>query len=293
MKIAFVVDGQMGCNGGSKVILQISNGLIERGHEVALLTHSRKAQISGVPHQFHPALKRIEYDYKGELPAGFDRYIATHYLTTFPLERSSIPREIKYQFSQSYDDWIAPEAVDTYAFDFVRIANSEWVRAKVHGAFIVKPPFDPAVFYDDRSERIYDILYIDRDEKVKNNAVGLSICKWLAMAGYKVKVVKHGSCTEQQMADLYRASKTYLTTSTQEANPLTPAEALMCGCIPIVRSNAGVLEFYDAYVVPDDDTEKFVAAIQRAIENRPRFDFSRFSFNTPERAAAEFERALQ
>jgi len=293
MKIAFVVDGQMGCNGGSKVILQISNGLIERGHEVALLTHSRKAQISGVPHQFHPALKRIEYDYKGELPAGFDRYIATHYLTTFPLERSSIPREIKYQFSQSYDDWIAPEAVDTYAFDFVRIANSEWVRAKVHGAFIVKPPFDPAVFYDDRSERIYDILYIDRDEKVKNNAVGLSICKWLAMAGYKVKIVKHGACTEQEMADLYRRSKVYLTTSIQEANPLTPAEALMCGCVPVCRDNEGIREYYNDYIVSDDSVEHFVDRIQKAVEQRARFDFSRFSFNTPERAAQQFEQALR
>jgi len=293
MKIAFVVDGQMGANGGSKVIIQIANGLIERGHEVSLLTNSASG-IHGVPQNQHPKLKVEFYDKRhGSLPKGFERYIATHYQTTYPLEVLDVPRELKYQFCQSYDDWISPDAVLTYGFDLVRICVCEWVRARVSGRFIVKPPIDPAVFYNDRSERIYDIFYIDRAEKVKNNAVGLDIMKWMQKAGYKTKVVKHGACTEQQMADLYRKSKVYLTTSFQEAHPLTPAEALMCGCVPVCRDNQGIREYYDDYVVPDDDVEHFVAAIQKAFENRPRFEFSRFSFNTPAKAAEQFEYALK
>jgi len=179
MKINYTMFG-VGLTGGTRVILEIANGLVERGHEVSITTLGNpsdikwfplKARIKFIPLSFweraiRKGIKEIFqiYSYPEREIAQLTRAIpecdinvATFCLTAFSVFRSE--RGAPFYHMQHYeplffdDPYLKRLAEESYYLPLNKIANSSWLKKKleevhcIYNATSIFPAIDHKVFY--------------------------------------------------------------------------------------------------------------------------------------------------
>jgi glycosyltransferase involved in cell wall biosynthesis len=293
LKVAFLIEGGFGTSmsGGAKSVVEVANGLVERGHQVTLLSNSQINEKL-CPIEINPKVRK-EIFMEERISTEYDRYIATFYSTAYYLKRLNVTVKHKFYHCQSYEDWAGgSEAIATYDFDLTRICVSEWVKNMVKGHYAIHPPLNGKIFYNIGRERPIDVLYLSRNELIKCDALGREIMQRVMNLGYSTQIIKHGTKNESEMAELFNKSKVYLNVSSIEGYGRTPMEAIACGCIPVCRYNKGIGEYYKGYIIDNDNPSFFVELIIKAISERDNFDFSKYKFNSVEEVVSGFEKIL-
>ena len=161
LKIAFISETIEMC-GGNKVIMQLSNGLISKGHDITIFYRS------GNFNWFPCKAKFIKFDKPHEIPTDFEKYLATFYTTAHDLNMTKVENSRKYYFIQSYETlWVGdPMSCElTYSFPFTKLCISEWVREKTRGHHIVNPAIEKEIFFPKGKRNPKRIMYINRPDK--------------------------------------------------------------------------------------------------------------------------------
>lgn len=88
------------------------------------------------------------------------------------------------------------------------------------------------------------------------------------MAPPNVRIV--GDVNRNQLEQVYRSSWVYAQLSARESFGVALAEAMACGCIPIVSNRGALPEVVGSagYVVPYGDSDATLVALRNALENR-------------------------
>ena len=179
MRINYTMYGA-GLTGGTRVVFEIANGLVERGHSVTITTLGNPSDANWFPLKAEAnflgqsvaarivdrGLKKfpnIEIHPETELcrlanaTPECDINVATFCLTAFPVFRSG--KGIPFYHMQHYEPlffktpYSARRAEETYYLPLHKIANSSWLRDRLEkdhnllGIPLVFPAIDHSIFY--------------------------------------------------------------------------------------------------------------------------------------------------
>ena len=237
MKINYTMFGT-GLTGGVRVLLEIANGLVDRGHEVTITslgsvnTHKwfpLKAEVSYVQRPFlkkiiNYGLKRVfdidiyphvEIEELSKATPYCDINIATFCFTVFSVFRSG-KKGIPFYHMQHYeplffdDQYLKKLAEETYYLPLNKIANSTWLKNQMKERYgydlpVVNPAVDPGVFYPREVEKNTDkfrILCFGKQTKWKGFLEALEAMKIVMKKRNDVEFIAYGTKQPSYKSDV-------------------------------------------------------------------------------------------
>jgi glycosyltransferase involved in cell wall biosynthesis len=150
MKIAYLIPG-CGVSGGIAVVCQHVNRLLNRGHEVLLVSETQETAIDWFPAQRVPIVGLDNF------PADLDILVATAWSTAFRV--AVLPAKHKFYFVQSDETRFHPrdsawEHITrlSYAIGFNYLTEARWIRQWLldgfgHTAELVPNGLDRSIFF--------------------------------------------------------------------------------------------------------------------------------------------------
>ena len=274
MKLAFVNFGSDIC-GGNRVLFQVVNGLIGKGHEVNYLALQ--------PQNWFPLKTQItvckEPNALAEAIPESDIVVATWCMTAYVVDsvkgRKGIPAyycqhyESIFFFSQEEKEAVAK----TYDLPLNLIANSPWLQQQLqekhkHESKLIVPGVDLNIFKPAEREPpgkgepfkvlafasntlfkgFYDTVlpafhYVSkRKPNVQFHVYGKDL-----PIPYDFKVEKHQCLKDSELAELYNSCDLFVSGSWAESSPLPHLEAMACGC-PVLSTAIGTEHYGEAIV---------------------------------------------
>jgi glycosyltransferase involved in cell wall biosynthesis len=153
MRIVYLIPG-CGVSGGVAVVCQHANRLLQRGHEVYLVTETLEKSIDWFPHQKVPVLPLDEY------PENVEILIATGWSTSFTVV--DLPAQQKFYFVQSDETrfhsqesiWKNITAL-SYRLNFNYLTEAHWLQKWLmenfgHEAELIPNGIDSDIFHPDQ-----------------------------------------------------------------------------------------------------------------------------------------------
>lgn len=280
MKITFV-NYSAGICGGNRVLFEVANGLVNKGHDVEF--HSLQSQ------DWFPLKAPLKvYPNAQQMPEAIpesDVVVATWCLTAYIVDAVKGRKGIPAYYCQHYEPifFFKPEdketVAKTYDLPLNLIANSPWLQQMIkqkhnRDSTLIVPGVDHKVFQPQKVERdpkklkvlafasatpfkgFYDTVlpafqFVSRRVKdVELHLYGADL-----PIPYEFKVTKYPRLTDIQLATLYSGCDLCVSGSWAESSPLPPLEAMACGC-PVVCTQPG--------------TEHYGTGIERVLPRAPR-----------------------
>ena len=261
--------------GGNRCILELANGLVERGHKVTV-THLKtkndyawfgevKAEVINLNFPSASArflrkyyLRKRHYYYNEDLfmqenIPDCDVNVATWCMTAYPTLYSGKGR--MFYLVQHYEPWFFPDdkafvakATLTYQLPMTKLCVSDWLAKKVDGVYIGNG-VNLKKFYPFTLDKIYDVMVIPRNIKWKGSYT--EVVEALKKKGLSILQVKDAS--ELELVRSYHLSKVFLFLSENEGFGYPPLEALACGT-PVVSTNCTefLVDNKNSFVLPKD-----------------------------------------
>jgi GT2 family glycosyltransferase/glycosyltransferase involved in cell wall biosynthesis len=297
LRVVYVTEGT-GVGGGHRDIFEHLNGLLERGHEVALYTLGEPPdwfELRAPVHSFE------EYD---ELVAALAEQeaikVATWWNTAAPVWLSSVLHGIPVYFVQdietSYypDDEVVRHAViDSYRPEFRYMTISSWNREQLRllglDAELIPPGIDLENFRPlPQIERREDmVLALGRSNPLKN--LPLTVDAWRALPAPRPQLCLFGiepqlvggekglrdegiryvdSPSDEQVAQLLAQATVLVQTSTHEGFCLPPLESMATGGAVVCTDAHGNRDFCrdgENCLMPAAETGAVTAALARVL----------------------------
>ncbi len=251
--------------GGERIIAEIANGLVARGHEVILVV----PYGGRIAWPIHAAVTWVPTLSPENIPPG-DIIMPNFYPTVLPAFQSRKGRCVR--LSLAYEPlWVdRPEAVISYNLPMPVIVISEWqkrhVACRSAGPFyLLHPGVDQSVFhpYPKPADGAKRLLYLLRTRHYhwKGQADFVAAHAMLAQAfpELQVTVVRAGGGMEepsyplpcvwrtapddQEMGRLYAAADIFVYPSHFESFGLPPLEAMACGTAVVAADCGGIREY--------------------------------------------------
>ncbi len=267
-------------SGGIKVISIYGNKLIERGHHVTVIYPQKKLPLKQALKRRLIKLVKNEKDhldrFKGRLimvpevtaenmpPA--DVLIATAWQTA---EQALLLPESageKFYFIQGYETWSGQKkrVEETLKYPFTKITISSWLRKLVQD---ISGDPDVALIHNGKdfdlpesmtaeNGRIYDIGMTYSAVPNKGGDIGLQVFNELSQSDPSLRFVIFGSeapqgkapaktkvfvkPSQKKIAQIYRSTRIWISTSYEEGFCLPCLEAMSSGCVVISTDNKGV-----------------------------------------------------
>ena len=219
--------------------------------------------------------------------------IITTWLAAYPA--LSIKAESKYYFIQnseddeSYSGYLSSYAKKTYDFKFNKIVinEKEYERFKDDKPTKILVGFDPKykiknpiekrdkknVLFPLRTSESKGAIYMIKAAEILHSLD--NEIKFSSFGAYKGEVpnfINHyGVITDEKLIDLYNSSSIFVLPSIIEGLPLTPLEAMHCGCAAVLTNCKGTMEFAkdgkNSLVVPIKDPNAIVKAVKRILDD--------------------------
>ncbi len=266
LRVVYVTE-DTGIGGGHRDIFEHLNGLLERGHEVALYT------LGEPPDWFalRAPVRTFEfYDELIEALAPLDAVkVATWWNTAAPVWRASVTRGVPVYFVQdietSYypDDEVVRHAVlDSYRPEFHYMTISGWNRERLRelglDAELIPPGIDLDTFRPrpEVQRRADVVLALGRSNPLKN--LPLTVAAWRALAEPRPELCLFGiepqlatdpgmryveSPSDEQVAELLAQATVLVQTSTHEGFCLPPLESMATGGAVVCTDAHGNRDF--------------------------------------------------
>ncbi len=296
--------GILHLGGGCKVLIDIANALVQRGHEVvipllAVTTHVYpvKAQLLQIP--------SLEPQY---IPYG-DVVLPNFYTTFLPAYHAWPQQTVR--LSLGFEPYWVPDketALWTYRQKVPIISISRWLDEQIfrhvgQRSIVVNPGIDPNIFkprmlYNKfESNRTKTILYIARDPSSGYTMKGFhdfTQAMQLVHSRYPGHFIVHLVCPEKdmhlpgvpyrifrptsdlEMALLYQSADLFVSSSWFEGYALPPLEAMACGT-PVVSTNSGGLMDYcthlvNAYLTPPRNPQALAEGILTVLTDKALYE---------------------
>ncbi len=272
LRVIYVTEGT-GIGGGHRDIFEHLNGLLDRGHEVALYT------LGDPPDWFDlraPVRSFEDYEELIEALQGEDAIkVATWWNTAAPVWMASVLHGIPVYFVQdietSYypDDEVVRHAViDSYRPEFRYMTISGWNRERLEElglqAELIAPGIDLENFRErPQVERREDmVLALGRTNPLKN--LPLTVAAWRALPEPRPELCMFGiepelvgseegmqdeglryvdSPSDEQVAELLAQATVFVQTSTHEGFCLPPLESMATGGAVVCTDAHGNRDF--------------------------------------------------
>ena len=305
LRIVYVTE-DTGVGGGHRDIFEHLNGLLERGHEVALYT------LGDQPDWFELHAPVHSFEYYEDLVAALAPLdaikVATWWNTAVPVWLASVLHGIPAYFVQdietSYypdDEAVRHAVLDSYRPEFHFMTISSWNRERLRelglDAELIPPGIDLENFrpLDSQARRDDMVLAIGRTNPLKN--LGLTIDAWRALAGRpelseRPKLCMFGiepevvaeaglaedprvhyvrSPTDAQVNELFNQATVFVQTSTHEGFCLPALEAMATGAAVVCTDAHGNRDFCadgENCLMPEPDRDSVSAALARVLSDR-------------------------
>lgn len=251
--------------GGERIIAEIANGLVARGHEVVLVV----PYGGRIAWPVHATITWVPTLTAGSIPSG-DIILPNFYPTVLPAYQSGKGRCVR--LSLAYEPlWVSQhEAAESYDLPVPVIVISEWQRKFVQSRsksriFLLHPGVDTSVFHpapkpEDGSKRLLYIMRT-RDYFWKGQSDFASAHAILAEGFPELQVILTPTGGFQsamhyplpciwkiapddlQMGRLYAEADIFVYPSRFESFGLPPLEAMACGTAVVIGDCGGVREY--------------------------------------------------
>ncbi len=266
LRVVYVTE-DTGIGGGHRDIFEHLNGLLDRGHDVALYT-------LGEPPDWFPLRAPVRtfefYDELIEALAPLEAIkVATWWNTAAPVWRASVLRGVPVYFVQdietSYypDDEVVRHAVlDSYRPEFHYMTISGWNRERLRelglDAELIPPGIDLDTFRPrpEVQRRADVVLALGRSNPLKN--LPLTVAAWRALPEPRPQLCLFGiepelagdpgmryveSPSDEQVAELLAQATVLVQTSTHEGFCLPPLESMATGGAVVCTDAHGNRDF--------------------------------------------------
>lgn len=297
LRVVYVTEGT-GIGGGHRDIFEHLNGLLDRGHEVALYTLGEAPDwfpLRAPVHSFEDYDELVD-----ELQDLEAIKVATWWNTAAPVWRASVLHGIPVYFVQdietSYypDDEVSRNAVmDSYRPEFRYMTISGWNRERLQelglSAELIPPGIDLENFRPrpDVARRADMVLALGRTNPLKN--LPLTVAAWRALAEPRPELCLFGiepelvggergmqdqglryveSPSDEQVAELLAEATVFVQTSTHEGFCLPPLESMATGGAVVCTDAHGNRDFCvdgENCLVPEPERAAVSEALARLL----------------------------
>lgn len=292
--------GILHLGGGCRVLIEIANALVKRGHEVVIPLLAVTTNI------YEVKAKLIQIPTLAPQYIPYGDIVLPNFYTTFLPAFGAWPRQT-VRLSLGFEPYWVPDkttALWTYQQGVPIISISRWLDEQIfqhvgQRSSVVHPGIDPAVFkpgillnkFD--ANRTKTILYIARDpasgygmkgfydfmqamqlvrSRFPGNLIVHMICpeKELRLPGIDCRIFRPNN--DKEMALLYQSADLFVSSSWFEGYALPPLEAMACGT-PVVATNSGGLLDYcthldNAYLTPPRNPQALAEGILAVLTNK-------------------------
>ncbi len=244
-------------NGGNRFVLELSNGLFEKGHRVTITHLGGPKNYAWFP---NPQAEIINLDFPDRISRAFRKYymrkrgysydqelylqthipdcdanVATWCITAYPTVYSKKGR--MFYLVQHYEPWFHPKDENfgvkstlTYQLPITKLCVSRWLTERINGIFIGNG-INLAKFRNLNLSRRYDVMIMPKDQEWKGDYSKAK--EALEKANLKVLIARE--LTELQLLEAYNSSRSFLYLSKiKEGFGYPPLEAMACGTPVIV-----------------------------------------------------------
>jgi glycosyltransferase involved in cell wall biosynthesis len=303
LKIVYLIPHNS-ITGGIKILIEQSNKLSERGHDVLLYSHFPKPDwINCISPYFlvHPDNNLCDV-----IPCA-DVVVAGYWDLVVDALRINAP--LKYHFAQGDFDIFEFENLPDQCKEIVKTAYtlplkiitvSSIMEQRIKDLFgrmstIIPNAINKNIFFQNRkiknSSDELQILLVGSDcLKFKGHATIIGALYIMKEIGYKFKInwitpvklslnynlldldIKEQiSPSQEEIGDIYRASDIYICGSYYESFSLPPLEAMTCGCIALTSDNGGIRDYsvdgYNSIIFRPGDVFELVEKLRTIIED--------------------------
>jgi glycosyltransferase involved in cell wall biosynthesis len=291
-------------SGGIRVLYEVANGLVERGHLVKILTplggepkwFDLKAEIGKIPRVFD-GLEEI----KRKIPRS-DILIASS--NTEANITWIAGQGIPFYYIQCYETTFVGgkeeqmRIEETYRMPLNLICHSEWIKNLLwarfkRGARVVPIGIDLDAFHptgEKKPKKRKRVLFMyNPNSEVKGSRFGLQALKKIHERMPNTEIVIFGmrerpnadfpftylrEVPEKDLPRLYSSSDLFISSSLLEAFPLPPLEAMACGCAVVASDSLGIREYSEdgknSLIVPPKDPNAIVDAAVSLLQDDAR-----------------------
>lgn len=266
MRINFNSFG-LGVGGGNRALFELSNRLINRGHDVTFTVVGRK----GEHNWFNPVKAEIKYMALSKLQRAFRKFFfhdwnydyvtalqqaipdcdanfATHSFTAYPTVLSGKGKP--FYFVQNYEPWFYNEpslqlkAKLTYRMPLCKLVVSRWLQEKVGGTFVGNglnlDVFKPSA--EKPSKPPYRVMAFLRGIDWKGESLIVKTFGILKQQ-FPCELVVPRNVSDEELVALYSSSHVLLYPSQFEGFGYPPLEAMACGTPVVVTDCLGINEY--------------------------------------------------
>lgn len=299
LKITYVMNHARVC-GGSKIILEHTNHLVKRGHEVTIVCHFPK------PDWMEVAANYIQVPFQVNIAQAIpesDIIVTTVYDQNIDCYLSKIAPIIHFEQGDIYIydfDKYSPEQQLSwkkhYSLPIPILAVSSGLADTIEKNFQRKPQIlhnalDSNVFYpcsqsQQTENDVPRILLVGSEQTAFKgidvirkalNIVAEHGCKfetvWVTPtppdSTFEGQLVVNPS--QSELGDIYRSCDIYVSGSFYESFPLPPLEAMSCGCAVVSTNNVGIREYAESgknsILTEVGSHESMAKALIKLIEN--------------------------
>ncbi len=293
-KIVYIIPGT-GISGGIAIILQHANRLLERGHDVCIVTQDCKTKLDWFPNNKVTIItENTKHKY---LLENIDILIATGWSTVFSMKNIFAKRKVYFVQSDERrffpDEKLKIKIHGTYLTNCEYMTEALWIQRWLkdefgHDAYYVPNGIDEKIIYKTSSlvkknekdirvliEGPISVPFKAMDDAY--NAIKDLDCKiWIVSSdGRPKKRWRYDRFFEKvpynEMKQIYSSCDIFLKMSRVEGFFGPPMEAMACGCAVVVSKCTGYDEYIEneknALVVEMGDVEGAKKAVQMLIEN--------------------------
>lgn len=289
-KVGYVVAG-CDISGGLAVICQHVNRLLQRGHDVILITESENTSIDWYPNQL------VEVINVKHVPDNMDILVATYWTTAYTVNSLQAKRKLYFVqsdesrfFDKGTNEYKA--AFNTYKLDFEYITMAKWLKKWLYESFnkeasYIRNGVDNNIIYPvepmiPKGEKIRVLLEGPIDVPFKGMEDAFNVVKdvdcevWCVSSAGKPKL--EWKCDKffekvpmEQMKYIYSSCDILIKMSKVESFALPPLEMMYCGGTCIICEFTGqdeyIVDGYNAIVVQKGDVKAAQIALQKLIDN--------------------------
>jgi glycosyltransferase involved in cell wall biosynthesis len=274
--------GILHLGGGCRVLVEIANALVKRGHDVEIPLLDVSTNI----YEVKCKLTKIPSLSPQYIPYG--DILLPNFYTTFPPAFRAWPKQT-VRLSLGFEPyWVSDKAgaLWTYQQGVPIISISRWLDDQIfrhvgQRSTVINPGIDPSIFKPSpylnqfRGKLTKTILYIARDPGAGYALKGFydfMLAMQIVRSRYEGNLIVHMICPEKElklpgiacrtfrpnndleMAELYRSADLFVSSSWFEGYALPPLEAMACGTPVVTTNSGGIADFCthmeSAYITP-------------------------------------------